>query len=72
MLNNVYRIPVKIVDFSYIFKYIYLKKYIIISQLDFLLPTEIYLLEYVKFFIVIKGYFNESIYFQRWSLKDND
>lgn len=72
MLNNVYRIPVKIVDFSYIFKYMYLKKYIIMSQLDFLLPTEIYLLEYVKFFIVIKGDFNESIYFQRWSLKDND
>lgn len=35
MLNKVYSFRVNIADCSYIFKYMYLQKYIIISYLDF-------------------------------------
>lgn len=36
MLNKVYSFSVNIADFSYIFKFMYLQKYIIISYISYL------------------------------------
>lgn len=64
MLNKVYSFRVNIADCSYIFKYMYLQKYIIISYLDFFTAYGHTPNGVCEVFHWNIGDFNESIFFK--------